>query len=73
MKPLEIQTKETPSASERDLLVRIDSKMDRLVVDIDNLRDEARRAGALAGTISGGLAGGIVAISIALLRARMGF
>lgn len=55
------------------LLKKINSKMDNVSAQMQELKKENRRAGAVAGAVAGGISGGIVATGLAILRAKVGF
>jgi|GEM_PF-2338767 len=67
------QTHEPQCSEERELLQRIDAKMDLMALRMDGLERRAATAGAVAGGVSGGLAGGVVAVGILYIKAKLGW
>lgn len=59
--------------SERQLLLRIDRKLDRVTSDLGEVKRQAAVAGGVAGGIAGGVAGGVVAVAIGYIKAKMGW
>lgn len=60
---------DTEGLSERQLLLRIDDKLDLVQQDLVDVKRQA----AVSGAISGGMAGGLVAVGIAYIKAKMGW
>jgi hypothetical protein len=54
--------------SERDILLRIDGKVDKLDRNMTTIKRDVVRSGAIAGA----LAGGIASVAVAYIKAQFG-
>jgi hypothetical protein len=57
--------------TERELLLRIDGKIDAMRTDFKHIKREAVFSGAVAGAVAGGLSGAVVAVGVAYIKAQM--
>jgi hypothetical protein len=65
------QKQESPCATcvtERDILLRIDGKVDKLDRNMTTIKRDVVRSGAIAGA----LAGGVVSVAVAYIKAQFG-
>jgi len=63
----------TKGLSERQLLLRIDGKLDQVSRDVGEIKRQAVGAGGVAGGVAGGLAGGVVAVAVGYIKAKLGW
>ncbi len=59
-------------SSERDLLLRMDAKIDTVISGLEHAQRRAAIAGVVAGGISGSVAGGMMTLGIAYIKAKLG-
>ncbi|MDR1946449.1 MAG: hypothetical protein LBQ51_04700 [Desulfovibrio sp.] len=54
--------------SDRELLQRIDGKMDKVSAELKSIQ----RGATVSGAVAGGLSGGIVSLTVAYIKSLMG-
>lgn len=63
---------ESKESEELQLLRKIDAHLYGIDGKLTRIEKRATKAGAIAGGVAGGITGGIVAMSISLIRVKLG-
>ena len=64
--------KDLNALSEREILLRMDAKIDTVIDGLEQTQRRAAIAGVVAGGISGSVTGGVMTLGIAYLKAKLG-